>query len=336
MSRPVTIAGGGLAGLALGIALRERGVPVTLHEASEYPRHRVCGEFLSGVSDEVLENLGIAFALQDAVPLRSSRWYDEEGPLHDMEVEGRGISRHLLDGRLQARFRQLGGILFTGSRLEADVLEQEGVVWAAGRPRRTSDWVGLKCHFRDLRLTHDLEMHVGRSGYVGLARIEEGWVNVCGLFRKRESSGAKGIELLHHYLRELGLNDLSGRFAKALPDATSFCGVAGISFAAGESRNFSIGDAAAMIPPFTGNGMSMALEAACHAITPVVDYAEGRIPWSEATVRNRKAASRLFGLRLRVANLLHPVVTHPQGTRWIRGLGMARFLPFGIICRTLR
>ena len=336
MSRPVTIAGGGLAGLALGIALRERGVPVTLHEASEYPRHRVCGEFLSGVSDEVLENLGIAFALQDAVPLRSSRWYDEEGPLRDMGVEGRGISRHLLDDRLQAHFRQLGGILFTGSRLEADVLEQEGVVWAAGRPRRTSDWVGLKCHFRDLRLTHDLEMHVGRSGYVGLARIEEGWVNVCGLFRKRESSGAKGIELLHHYLRELGLNDLSGRFAKALPDATSFCGVAGISFAAGESRNFSIGDAAAMIPPFTGNGMSMALEAACHAITPVVDYAEGRIPWSEATVRNRKAASRLFGLRLRVANLLHPVVTHPQGTRWIRGLGMARFLPFGIICRTLR
>ena len=336
MTRPVTIAGGGLAGLALGIALRERGVPVTLHEASEYPRHRVCGEFLSGVSDEVLDSLGIAFALEDAVPLRSSRWNDEQGPLRDMEVVGRGISRHRLDDRLQSRFRKLGGTLLSGSRLHAGVIEQEGVVWAAGRPRRTSDWIGLKCHFRDLQLTHDLEMHVGRSGYVGLARIEEGRVNVCGLFRKRESSGDKGIELLHHYLRELGLHDLSGRLAKAHSDAPSFCGVAGVSFTATESRNFAIGDASAMIPPFTGNGMSMALEAAFHAITPVLDYAEGRIPWSEATVRNRKAASRSFGRRLRVANFLHPVVTSPRGTRWVRRFGMARFLPLGIIHRTLR
>jgi 2-polyprenyl-6-methoxyphenol hydroxylase-like FAD-dependent oxidoreductase len=336
MRHPITIAGGGLAGLALGIALRERGIPVTLHEASEYPRHRVCGEFLSGVSDEVLENLGIAFALEDAVPLRSSRWNDEKGPLRDMQVVGRGISRHLLDDRLQARFRQLGGTLVTGSRLETYAIQQEGVVWAAGRSRRTSDWVGLKCHFRNLPLTHDLEMHVGRSGYVGLARIEEGRVNFCGLFRKREASGAKGIELLHHYLHELGLHDLSRRLAQALPDARSFCGVAGISFDAVKPQNFSIGDAAAMIPPFTGNGMSMALEAALLAITPVMDYSEGRIPWSEATVRNRKAASRSFGLRLRVANLLHPVVAHSRGMRWVRGLRMARFLPFGIIYRTIR
>jgi len=337
MSRPITIAGGGLAGLALGIALRERGVPVTLHEASDYPRHRVCGEFLSGVSDEVLENLGISFALEDAVPLRSSCWYDEEGPLRDMEVRGRGMSRHLLDDRLQKRFRELGGILVTGSRLEAEMVSgREGMVWAAGRPRRASEWVGLKCHVRNLPLTHDLEMHVGRAGYVGLARIEEGRVNVCGLFRQRDASGAKGVQLLHHYLAELGLPDLSVRLAKAVVDAPSFCGVAGISFAAGEWRNFSIGDASSMIPPFTGNGMSMALEAAFHAVTPVLDYAEGRIPWTEATMRNRKAASRSFGRRLRVANLLHPVITHPRGARWIRRLGVTRFLPFATLYRTLR
>ena len=337
MTRQITIVGGGLAGLALGIALRERGIPVTLHDASEYPRHRVCGEFLSGVSDEVLESLGISFALEDAVPLRSSRWHDEEGPLRDMEVKGRGISRHRLDDRLQTRFRELGGALFTGSRLGVDMVAgQEGVVWAAGRPRRPSDWVGLKCHFRDLPLSHDLEMHVGRSGYLGLARIEEGRVNVCGLFRKRESSGCKGVQLLHHYLREIGLTDLSARIFKAIPEAPSFCGVAGISFEPHEAGIFSIGDAAAMIPPFTGNGMSMALEAAHLSIRPVVEYAERRIPWSEATVRNGKAASLAFGRRLRVANLLHPVITHARGTRWVRHLGMARFLPFGMIYRTLR
>jgi 2-polyprenyl-6-methoxyphenol hydroxylase-like FAD-dependent oxidoreductase len=45
---PVTIVGGGLAGLTLGIALRQHNVPVQLHEAGHDPRHRVCGEFTSG------------------------------------------------------------------------------------------------------------------------------------------------------------------------------------------------------------------------------------------------------------------------------------------------
>ena len=59
LKNPITIAGGGLAGLSLGIALQSRGVTVTLHEASTYPRHRVCGEFISGVSEETLETMGI-------------------------------------------------------------------------------------------------------------------------------------------------------------------------------------------------------------------------------------------------------------------------------------
>lgn len=335
MTRPIAIAGGGLAGLSLGIALRERGIPVTLHESSEYPRHRVCGEFLSGVSDEVLESLGISFALGDAVPLRSSRWHDAEGPLRDMEVQGRGISRHRLDDRLQNRFRELGGTLLTGSRVPMTVTG-EGMVRASGRMRGDSGWIGLKCHFRDMPLTHDLEMHVGRDGYVGLARIEEGRVNVCGLFRKREASGTKGVMLFRRYLWDLGLVDLSRRLDEATPDPSSLCGVTGLSFSPPETRDFSIGDAAAMIPPFTGNGMSMALEAAYHATPPLQEYAQGRISWSEASRKNRHRASLAFRRRLRVANLLHPVVTDARGTKWVRRLGMTRLLPFGMIYRTLR
>ena len=48
MVKPITIVGGGLAGLTLGIGLRQCGVAVTVHEAGHYPRHRVCGEFISG------------------------------------------------------------------------------------------------------------------------------------------------------------------------------------------------------------------------------------------------------------------------------------------------
>ena len=46
--RTITIVGGGLAGLTLGIGLRQRGIPAEIFEAGTYPRHRVCGEFISG------------------------------------------------------------------------------------------------------------------------------------------------------------------------------------------------------------------------------------------------------------------------------------------------
>src|SRR5579863_2989570 len=59
MTEPVTIIGGGLSGLTLGIGLRQRDVPVTIHESGDYPRHRVCGEFISGRGQLVLDRLGL-------------------------------------------------------------------------------------------------------------------------------------------------------------------------------------------------------------------------------------------------------------------------------------
>ena len=332
MKRPVTIAGGGLAGLSLGIALLERGVGVTLHEAGSYPRHRVCGEFLSGVSDPVLRDLGISFALEDAVTLKTSCWFDDQGAFRELRVRGRGISRHLLDHRLQERFRALGGQLIINSRIQPG----EGVVWAAGRTRSSSSWVGLKAHFTDLNVSHDLEMHAGDGCYVGLARVEGGAVNVCGLFRKRGISGDRDGLLLLRYLRECGLGRLGGRLEASRFVEGSLCGVAGIAFGTMDHPYFSIGDAAAMIPPFTGNGMSMALESAHHALDSATGYACGRLSWAEAAGANRRATAKAFGKRMALARLLHPALSHGGTARFLRRTGIGRFLPFGLLYRSLR
>lgn len=335
MKRSMTIAGGGLAGLSLGIALLERGISVTLHEAGSYPRHRVCGEFLSGVSDQVLLDLGISFALQDAIDLETSCWFDPRGPFRELRVSGRGISRHLLDNRLQERFRELGGTLVRHSRIRPG----EGVVWAAGRTRQSSPWIGLKGHFEDLEVSHDLEMHAGDSCYVGLARIEEGKVNVCGLFRKRELSANPGPPVLTRYLRDCGLHALADRLDSARRIEGSLCGVAGIAFGTAplrESCELCIGDAAAMIPPFSGNGMSMAIESAHHALEPVMGYASGQLSWMEAAAANRRRASKGFRKRMVMASILHPIVSRGRVARVIRNTGMGRFLPFGLLYRSLR
>ena len=122
MERVVTIAGGGLAGLSLGIALRQTRTPVILHEAGVYPRHRVCGEFISGVSPAVLETLGIADLVQDAKRHFSSAWYFRERQVYRTQLPSAlGISRFTLDERLAFRFRELGGILKEGSRIKGEI-----------------------------------------------------------------------------------------------------------------------------------------------------------------------------------------------------------------------
>src|SRR4051812_48581970 len=64
--KPITIVGGGLSGLALGNGLRQEGVPVTLWEAGHFPRHRVCGELISGLGPAMLETLGLSDLFQQA------------------------------------------------------------------------------------------------------------------------------------------------------------------------------------------------------------------------------------------------------------------------------
>ena len=59
-ARRVLILGGGVAGCAASIALARKGRSVTLIEREPTPRHKVCGEFLSGEALEDLHALGIA------------------------------------------------------------------------------------------------------------------------------------------------------------------------------------------------------------------------------------------------------------------------------------
>jgi flavin-dependent dehydrogenase len=332
MTRRIKIAGGGLAGLSLGIALLKRGVAVELHEALAYPRHRVCGEFISGVSDGTLGNLGIAPALADAERLATASWHDGRGLVSEMEVRGLGISRWDLDGRLRCGFENLGGVLHTGARISAG----EGIVWAAGRPRARGSWIGLKCHFRGLELRRDLEMFAAPGGYLGLARIGNGVVNACGLFTGRHSNGSKGPEMLIGILESMGLGNLAGRLRNAEADAGSFCGVAGFQPGSQRGPAFSIGDAAWMIPPFTGNGMTMAFESAECALQPAWDYALGKSDWDSAAKAVERSQRRRFRKRMVAAMGLHVFLTVPLALRTVLALARRRCVPFQTLLQLVR
>lgn len=328
--KEITIAGGGLAGLSLAVALRRRDVPVTVLEAGHYPRHRVCGEFVSGVSVETLEFLGIRDLFDDAKRHRSLCWFEGGRVLHRdaLPEPALGISRFVLDARLKQRVETLGGEVKSGVR--ARPIPAEGFIWAAGRRARQGSWIGLKAHVRGLPMSADLEMHAGRNGYAGLAGVEDGWVNVCGLFRLDHSIGAKGRDLLPAYLEAGGNTRLAETLRQAEWREDSFSAVAGFELGRQEvvPGLFTLGDAESMIPPFTGNGMSMAFQAAESACEPIVSWAAGDLAWQAAVNAVRADLTKRFRRRLAVARMLHRVLFADAGRSILRSLSSSGLLPF--------
>lgn len=314
MPETTTIIGGGLTGLSLAIALRKNGMPVVLHEAGTYPRHRVCGEFISGISQSTLETLGIPDVLSDALQHTSITWFagDRETRRHILSEPALGLSRHLLDERLQAIARDLGAEVHTKSRIKPEP-DKPGTVWCAGRKPTVGKWIGLKAHVCGITNGSDLEMHTGKSGYLGITPVEDNWFNVCGLFKIDRSITARHSDLLPAYLRKNGNIRLAESLEKADWKTDSFTAVAGFELGLQKPVPgiLALGDSHSIIPPFTGNGMTMAFQSAETALPHLLSYALGEVPWPTACDHIEKALHHRFRKRLTSASIIHPLLFHP-------------------------
>jgi menaquinone-9 beta-reductase len=331
--RPVEIIGGGLAGLALGVGLRARGVAVTLREAGSYPRHRVCGEFITGLDAETRDALQLATALEGARTATRVSWRDHRGEifLHQLPEPALCLSRHTLDARLAERFVQLGGQLLTGQRRPS--APHEGRVLACGaRPDPTSPWIGLKQHFLGLDLAADLEVHLGQGAYIGLTKVDARTTNVCGLFPR---PGRRERCTLVDRVTASGLTDLARRVAAADAVEGSACAVAGLSYSPTSTapEALALGDRQGLIPPFTGHGMTIAMQSAACALEPLVAWSRHRADWLETTKAVRKAWRSRFRYRLGWARSFHPWLLHPPA-QWLLGsIGRTGIFPFGAFYR---
>jgi hypothetical protein len=331
MLRTVEIIGGGLAGLSLGLGLRSRGIPVRLIEAGSYPRHRVCGEFITGLDEETSSRLQFDELLKPARPARSVGWYEpgQSAMHHRLTQPARCLSRFHLDAKMAEAFTASGGELRTQQRGNTE--GKEGRVMACGRrPLASSPWIGLKQHFRSLPLHDDLEVHLGRGAYVGLTRVEDSLVNVCGLFprpRAGESCSLTGR------IREVGLTDLADRLQVAESIEGTECAVAGLNYASKAMAPASLGDQQGLIPPFTGHGMTIALQSASVSLGYFEAWSRGALSWTETLARVSRDLHQRFRRRILVARWIHPWLLDARRRRLIHILHRVRLLPFGTLYR---
>ena len=329
MPEPITIVGGGLAGLTLGIGLRQRGVPVTVWEAGHYPRHRVCGEFIAGRGQDVLGRLGLLDTLESAGarPARNMAFFagNASVPPCPLPHPALCLSRFILDHTLADGFQRLGGELKPGERWRGG--DGPGVVRASGRRVEPVvdgyRWIGLKAHVRDVPLLADMELHFLPCGYVGLCRLAKDTVNVCGMFRSETTFP----DLSSHWRQWLTGPEgstLHTRLDAAEFDAKTFCAVAGLDTRprkAAPQAQCCIGDALTMIAPMTGNGMSMALEAAELATGPLAEFSRGHLTWVQAQRQIAQACDARFSRRLWWAARLQRMVFRPRALALLMQLG---------------
>ncbi len=353
MSCEALIVGGGLAGAATATRLAEAGRAVILVEREAGPHDKVCGEFLSREAVLYLRALGVDPAAFGAARIGAVRLAaGRRVATVDLPFPALSLSRRMLDAALLARAAAAGADIRLGERALA--LDPDGAGWRCrlaggavvssgaaflatgkhdlrgwGRPAgMQSDLIGFKMHWRLAEeqarvLAGHVELFLFKGGYAGLEAIEDGLANLSLLVRRRRFAalGQDWGALLGAIRAEAPL--LDERLRGAVPGADRPLAVYAVPYgyvARGAEGPWRLGDQAAVIPSFSGDGMSIALHSARLA-------ADAFLRGEDARAYQRRLA-RDVGPAVRCATLLSIAAVGPLGAAMI-GAG-ARLLPGAI------
>lgn len=249
MTYDVAIIGAGPAGSAAAIEAARAGAKVLLLEKDAFPRHKVCGEFLSPEVAQVLGELGCASILDAAVPMKMARVHTASGRTLDFALSPAGfsLSRRALDDALLHEAVRLGVAFQQTHVTDPASLPAAAVIPAWGRKIRENlpgGFFGFKAHFRG-EWPEQVDLHFFDGGYMGISPVEGGSINVCALVEKRLIRDAEAIAR-----RLLGpAPQQEWPFLYTGPLHPGWQGGEGLA----------AGDAAAFLDPFTGDGISLAL-----------------------------------------------------------------------------
>lgn len=287
------VIGGGPAGSMVALRLATAGLRVTLVEREPGTHDKVCGEFLSREAVHYLRQVGLDPLKLGAQVIRTVRLSSGDKVVSSpLPFEALSLSRRTLDEALLTRAAQTcevrrgaaveslsaQGKLWITSLTDGRTLHASAVFLATGkhdlrgfgRPAgRQSDLVGFKVHFalapaKIDALREAMDLYLFPGGYGGISLVEKDVANLCLVVRRavwKEAGGWRHlIENIVHSNRHLyelldGATPLISRPLAISPIPYGY-------LAAESGGLWRVGDQAAVIPSFTGDGMSIALHSA--------------------------------------------------------------------------
>ncbi|MBW8362149.1 MAG: NAD(P)/FAD-dependent oxidoreductase [Kaistella sp.] len=338
----VIIIGGGLAGLTSAIHLSKMGIPVIVIEKNQYPKHKVCGEY---ISNEVLPYFKwLNFDIQSLNPtqIKSLEFSSESGKMIKTELPlgGFGVSRYTLDFALYQKSLsqkciiledQANEIVFKDNRFEihlasGKILTSKVVLGGFGKRsnldlkmnrsflHEKSPWLAVKSHYQGAFPNDVVGLHNFEGGYCGVSKVENNLLNICYLTNFKSFRKYKNIEEFQEkvvgqnpHLRKI-LQNSKSVFSKPLT-------ISQICFEKKENVENHIlmmGDTAGLIHPLCGNGMAIAIHSAKLASEQTLGFLEGKISRLEMERNYSENWNRNFKQRLWYGRLLGSILQHSK------------------------
>jgi flavin-dependent dehydrogenase len=291
------VIGGGPAGSMAAIRLAAAGRDVVLIERERAARHKVCGEFLSREAAHYLHQLGIDLRNLGAESIRTLRLSSGNAVVTEqLPFQAMSLSRRALDETLLQHARQAGctvlrgdsvesltlsGNLWTAALANGEAIRAQTVFLATGKhdvrgfhrsPCRQSDLIGFKLHWQLApaaihALSGFMDLFFFPGGYGGLSLVENGAANLCLVVRRSVLRKLGDWPTLFAAIRAGNphLDQLLNGAQPLWPRPLAISPIPYGYLGPHPRGLWCVGDQAAVIPSFTGDGVSIALHSAALA-----------------------------------------------------------------------
>ena len=331
----VIIVGGGLAGLTSAIHLSTRKKRVLLIEKNEYPKHKVCGEYISNEVLPYLNSLGINPINEGAKQITKVQISTTKSNLikGELPLGGFGMSRYFLDNLLVKK-AHLNGVQilkdtvdsihfkkdsFTITTKSSGVFQSKITIGAFGKRssldqkmkrkfiQKKSPYLAVKIHVKGVFPENLVALHNFKGGYCGVSKVEDNAINVCYITEYRSFKKHKNITdfqeqvvFKNKHLRKI-FKESSPVFEKPLT-------ISQVSFQTKnpvEDHIIMCGDTAGMIHPLCGNGMGMAISSAQLASIRILQFLNGEIKTREGLEKQYlRDWNKEFKIRLKTGHFI--------------------------------
>jgi len=334
------VIGGGPAGCAAAIGCARSGPRVLLLERGRYPRQKVCGEFVSAESLDLLANLldsQHASLLRDAVCISESRIFVDGRVLQTkIAPAAASIARLDLDAALRDSAQSCGvevrqdvtvqNVRGAGPFVAATSMgeiEARAVVNASGRwsnltaaPHTNGPkWIGLKVHFAEPSPSPSVDLYFFEGGYCGVqeVRLDEDSgdfrVNACAMVRSDVAGTLDEVLQLHPALKE------RARQWQSLGEAVSTAPLLFREPRPEQDGILAVGDAAGFVDPFIGDGISLALRSGALAAQSLIPFFLGRLTLGEAAGSYAEKYRQRFGGVFQTSSRIRQMLALPPSVR---------------------
>jgi flavin-dependent dehydrogenase len=325
------IIGGGLAGLTLSIQLAKSGKRVVVFERHKFPFHKVCGEYIAMESWNFLEKCGVPLSEMNLPRITQLKVSAPDGKYlnHNLNPGGFGISRLTLDNMLAELAIKASVTLVQGTKVFSVKFENNQHEISTGNENYTAavvagafgkhsnldtffkrdadeklsskkNYVGIKYHVKADLPENQIDLHNFEDGYCGISKVEKERYCLCYLTSSENlHKNDNDIEKMESaiLMKNLFLNKYFSEYEKT--DGPFV--ISQISFEKKsliEDHVLMMGDAAGMIAPLCGNGMSMAMHASAIAASLINSFLEDKISRKEMEQQYKTTWNKAFSFRL--------------------------------------